>query len=132
QSYNRCSYVIDNPLAYVDPSGHEEVETIIVTAQRLVQQDGWSESDVRAFERSMFGDFSGDPRGGQERAEKGKESKTVCRATQAVSFVHAHQADAATVAQQLGLPTQYVLGLSGIESQWGTSNPARSANNFFG
>jgi len=36
------------------------------------------------------------------------------------------------VAQQLGVPTQNVLGLSGIESQWGTSNAARSANNFFG
>jgi RHS repeat-associated protein len=55
-----------------------------------------------------------------------------CGATQAVSFIKSHQADAATVAQQLGVPTQNVLGLSGIESTWGTSNAAQSANNFFG
>jgi hypothetical protein len=55
-----------------------------------------------------------------------------CGATQAVSFIKAHQADAALVAKQLGIPTQNVLGLSGIESTWGTSNIATSANNFFG
>ena len=55
-----------------------------------------------------------------------------CGATQAVSFIKAHQADAAIVAKQLGIPTQNVLGLSGIESFWGTSNIATSANNFFG
>ncbi len=49
-----------------------------------------------------------------------------------MSFIHANQAPAATVAQQLGVPTQNVLGLSGIESTWGTSNAAIQANNFFG
>ena len=48
----------------------------------------------------------------------------------AVGFIRAHQADAATVARQLKVPTQNVLGLSGIESQWGTSNAATQANNF--
>src|SRR5450755_311773 len=38
----------------------------------------------------------------------------------------------APVAKQLNVPTQNVLGLSGIESTWGTSHAAIQANNFFG
>jgi len=59
-------------------------------------------------------------------------SPSGCSATQAVSFIKTNQAAAAKVAQQLGVPTQNVLGLSGIESTWGTSNAATQANNFFG
>jgi Mannosyl-glycoprotein endo-beta-N-acetylglucosaminidase len=55
-----------------------------------------------------------------------------CNARQAVNFIQTHEADAATVAQQLNVPTQNILGLSGIESQWGRSNAATEANNFFG
>ena len=55
-----------------------------------------------------------------------------CSALSAVSLIHAHQDDAAIVARQLTVPTQIVLGLSGIQSKWGQSNAARYANNFFG
>lgn len=57
---------------------------------------------------------------------------TGCGAKQAVSFIHTNQAAAATIAQQLNVPTQNILGLSGIESNWGQSNAALQANNFFG
>jgi flagellum-specific peptidoglycan hydrolase FlgJ len=54
-----------------------------------------------------------------------------CNNVNAVTFVKTHQADAATVAQQLGLPTENILGLSGIESGWGLSRIATTGNNFF-
>jgi Mannosyl-glycoprotein endo-beta-N-acetylglucosaminidase len=57
---------------------------------------------------------------------------TGCNAKQAVSFIHTNQAAAATIAQRLNVPTQNILGLSGIESAWGQSNAALQANNFFG
>lgn len=48
------------------------------------------------------------------------------------SFMNAHQADAAQVAAQLGVPVQDILGLAGQESAWGTSSIAVNDNNFFG
>ena len=55
----------------------------------------------------------------------------VCNSSNAVAFIKAHQLDAATVAGQLGVPTENVLGLSGIESAWGLNRFARDGNNFF-
>jgi hypothetical protein len=56
----------------------------------------------------------------------------LCPATPSATFVQAHQAAAAEVARQLGVPTQNILGLSGIESRWGRSDVAKHANNYFG
>jgi len=57
---------------------------------------------------------------------------TGCNAKESVRFIHTNKAAAATVARQLGIPTENVLGLSGIESTWGRNNAAIQANNFFG
>jgi hypothetical protein len=69
---------------------------------------------------------------GSAPASQAANKGTGCGAKQALSFIHTNQAAAATVAQQLNVPTQNVLGLSGIESSWGQSNAALQANNFFG
>jgi hypothetical protein len=79
----------------------------------------------------MFGAAPTDS-SGTEMGTRPTTAPHPCSALSAVSFVHAHQDDAATVAQRLAVPTQNVLGLSGIESTWGQSNAARFANNFFG
>lgn len=71
------------------------------------------------------------PSGSQKQPQQQKKS-SLCNNKQAVNFIKEHQGDAANVAKQLGVPTENVLGLSGIESQWGTSNAAQSASNFFG
>jgi hypothetical protein len=47
-------------------------------------------------------------------------------------FVDAHLADAQTVADQLGVPVENILGLSAMESGWGSSRFATEGNNFFG
>jgi uncharacterized FlgJ-related protein len=49
----------------------------------------------------------------------------------AVAFIKAHQTEAAKVAEQLKVPTENILGLSGIESQWGQNRFAKEGNNFF-
>ena len=58
--------------------------------------------------------------------------KNPCTATNAVDFIQAHKSDAIKVANTLNVPTENILGLSGIESSWGKSNAAIKANNFFG
>jgi len=60
----------------------------------------------------------------------GGKAASPCNDRRAVSFVHAHQADAAAIAQTLGVPTENVLGLSARESGWGTGRFAQY-NAFF-
>lgn len=46
QSWNRYSYVFNNPMKYVDPSGYQAVEEVEVNGQRCgekCQRDGWGE-----------------------------------------------------------------------------------------
>jgi flagellum-specific peptidoglycan hydrolase FlgJ len=47
-------------------------------------------------------------------------------------FVDAHLADAQKAADQLGIPVENILGVSALESRWGTSRIATQGNNFFG
>lgn len=47
-------------------------------------------------------------------------------------FVDAHLADAQKAADQLGIPVENILGVSALESTWGTSRFAAQGNNFFG
>ena len=192
QSYNRYTYVNNNPLSYVDPTGFDECASggtgggdasgggdagsggsddgpddpdkpdSVRGRMKDAPNCGGSPSPPPApycgddCTRTVCGDCTPIPTpppipipgmppqltylnpnsgtgggGGGGATPQGNPNK-LCNATQAVSFIQAHQADAATVAQQLGVPTQNVLGLSGIESRWGTSNAAMSANNFFG
>ncbi|HTQ12315.1 MAG TPA: RHS repeat-associated core domain-containing protein [Rhizomicrobium sp.] len=61
----------------------------------------------------------------------GTKQDMLCNNANAVSFVKHHEADAAAVAQQLQVPTSFVLGLSAAESQYGTNRFSRLGNNFF-
>ena len=49
-----------------------------------------------------------------------------------LDFIRAHQADAEKIAKKLEVSVEWILGLSGTESGYGTSNIARKAKNFFG
>jgi len=51
---------------------------------------------------------------------------------ESADFVRAHRDEAAIVAQELNVPTSYVLGVSLIESRRGGSNAAIQHNNYFG
>ena len=55
-----------------------------------------------------------------------------CSVQPATSFMQTHAADAATLANELNVPTNYVLAVAGNESAYGTSNIAIGANNYFG
>jgi hypothetical protein len=46
-------------------------------------------------------------------------------------FIHAHQAEADALSKTSGVPSDYLLGLSGWESQWGANRFAAQGNNFF-
>ncbi len=47
-------------------------------------------------------------------------------------FVDAHLADAQKAADRLGIPVENILGVSALESTWGTSRIAVQGNNYFG
>ena len=47
------------------------------------------------------------------------------------NFIHTNQAAANSLSQQSGVPADYLLGLSGWESQWGANRFAQQGNNFF-
>src|ERR1051325_4286631 len=66
-----------------------------------------------------------------------KTMSDVCNVTYAVDFVKTNLSDAATVAQQLQVSTEFILGLSAAESGWGRDWNAtkvvngQPARNFF-
>jgi RHS repeat-associated protein len=161
QSWNRYAYVLNNPLTLLDPLGLATCEEQGLSPDYCVDveaKDPWAEypQDKPPSETGGVWEIPYDPLDGLRSLEYhnnfGRQLEIFlqltidtkasvappanngkgCNATGAVSFIHAHQADAATIANQLGVPVQNVLGLSGIESQWGTSNAALQANNFFG
>src|SRR4051812_49186232 len=49
---------------------------------------------------------------------------------QKLDWISAHMDDAAKVAQELGVTPAEILGLSALESGWGTGRFAREGNNF--
>ncbi|WP_353228891.1 glucosaminidase domain-containing protein [Novosphingobium sp.] len=49
----------------------------------------------------------------------------------AMDFIETHHKDAATIAASLNVPTEMILGLSGIESKWGQGRFAVQGNNYF-
>ncbi len=85
---------------------------------------------------------AGNPDGGQwtdQAGDEGDETGTQPVAgraddTQARKerFIDAHLSDAAAVARQFGIPVENIIGVSAVESGWGTSRFAREGNNYFG
>lgn len=55
-----------------------------------------------------------------DQPKKPAKPSKLCNNVNAVNFVKSNEADAASVANQLHVPTENVLGLSAHESQWGT------------
>jgi uncharacterized FlgJ-related protein len=49
-----------------------------------------------------------------------------------INFILKYQNDAQEIASLLGIPKEWLMGLSATESAYGTSNIARKAKNFFG
>lgn len=49
-----------------------------------------------------------------------------------LDFIRAHRAEAAAIAKQLDIPVEDILGLSGLESTFGTSRIAQEDNDYFG
>jgi flagellum-specific peptidoglycan hydrolase FlgJ len=69
---------------------------------------------------------------GTLQRQQNPRPNALCNNTNAVQFVKVHRADAASVAQQLQVPTENVLGTAAEESEWGTSHICQAFNNFFG
>ncbi len=143
QSFNLFAYVKNRPMTYTDPWGL--VPTIQIPCPDSAPPGaycfGYPGPDRIPYNPYStiihwiyFGPDSGGSSGAAGRGigTKPGTGPHPCSALSAVSFIHAHQDDAATVARQLTVPTQNVLGISGIESNWGQSNAAVFANNFFG
>jgi len=154
QSLNRYAYALNNPTSMIDPSGLDPCPDqpdnpfCIATTSTPNPPPGCDPNDPSSCGNSPGSDSGGSSpippeleqywfwqewlqwysANGPARTNNG----TGCNAKQAVSFIHTNQAAAATIAQQLNVPVQNILGLSGIESFWGQSNAALKANNFFG
>ncbi len=60
------------------------------------------------------------------------DQNKACSVQPATSFMQDNTADASSLASELGVPTYYVLAMAGDESQYGTSNIAVGAHNYFG
>lgn len=52
QSYNRYSYVLNNPLRYTDPSGHEDVQTSAAGRAALLAEDADAAGVVQRAQQS--------------------------------------------------------------------------------
>ncbi len=54
-----------------------------------------------------------------------------CNNLKAIAFVMKYKSDCMLIAKQLDLPTENVLGLAALESQYGEGRIAKTYNNFF-
>jgi flagellum-specific peptidoglycan hydrolase FlgJ len=70
-------------------------------------------------------------RKGEGKKQGGAKKSPSCYPN-VVQFMLAHWADAASVANGLGVPPENVLGVAAEESGWGSSSIAQQANNYFG
>jgi len=81
---------------------------------------------------SRSGEFTSGPNGTSTASTKAQKSgkEPLREKSDAQKFIDAHQKDAVIIASSLNVPTENILGLSGLESFWG-KGPFAKYNNFF-
>jgi flagellum-specific peptidoglycan hydrolase FlgJ len=67
----------------------------------------------------------------KKKAGASSSQSKLCNVKEPMEFIRIHRVDAAAVASELGVPTAFLLGLSGKESQWGAGRFAAQGNAFF-
>lgn len=67
----------------------------------------------------------------KKKAAVSSSQSKLCNVKEPMEFIRIHKADASDVASDLGVPTAFLLGLSGKESQWGAGRFAVQGNAFF-
>jgi len=146
QSLNRYAYVENNPLNFVDSLGLCEITGTMTiswydgsgglisseTSNVDFGDDGNGPCSSVDFSGGVFpsgvGDGSGVDGGG---GSGGPNNGCPAGPANVYNFIQANQAAANTLAQQSGVSADYLLGLSGWESQWGANRFAAQGNNFF-
>jgi RHS repeat-associated protein len=148
QSWNRYSYVENDPVNFLDPTGLERssIEEFMGCVDAPFGGPWtWRCDPTRSAEGGTprgggGGPIVEEPRGGggTEGGEEGEENyrpecdRSIEKNKTYLDFIEAYRADAQELAEELDVPTASILGLSAEESQFGKSNIAQQAHNFFG
>jgi|YNPMSStandDraft_1061717.scaffolds.fasta_scaffold07673_3 hypothetical protein len=143
QGWNRYEYVENDPVNWYDPSGLLALcpfGTVTAPDGRScrgidVLEEAFTRLDINVAPPVPGGGGGRDVAGGEDfdferyRPEcDRRDPENVKR----LNSIGEYREDAAAVAEQLGVPTEAILGLSGHESGWGLGRFAREGNNFFG
>jgi RHS repeat-associated protein len=128
---NIYAYVGNNPVNLVDPSGLEEICYMEIVRSGWVDGSG---SDVGVTANTYREVCSNADSGeGNEAGEPGTKSPgRKCLGQPFASFFAANGAAAQSIAFQRRSDPTMLLGLSALESGWGTSRQATTQNNPFG
>ncbi len=150
QGWNRYAYVAGDPVNYYDPagmdacSGNYGVPCFSITVVRFLYflwlrsfgGGGGGSSDLLVAEAAEPIEL---PEPGLDLEFEPPESgiRPECDRrdplnVKKLNWIAAHRKDAAAVAGGLEVTTEAILGLSALESGWGTGRFAQEANNFFG
>jgi RHS repeat-associated protein len=150
QGWNRYAYVAGDPVNYYDPagldacSGNYGVPCFSITVVRFLYflwlrsfggggGGSWDLLVAEAAEPIELPepglDLEFEPPESGNRPECDRRDPLNVKK---LNWIAAHRKDAAAVAGGLEVTTEAILGLSALESGWGTGRFAQEANNFFG
>jgi RHS repeat-associated protein len=127
--YGWCDQINKTVPAPTNTNNNGATYTLVVGAAGPVWMNNVSGEEMTSIDDGELGlpDYGS---GGQSGPPA--PPNKACGVQPATGFMQVHKADAATLANELHVPTNYVLAVAGNESAYGTSNIAVGANNYFG
>ncbi len=130
QSWNRYSYVQNDPVNYGDPMGLQRQAPWKILD--ILTSEGWKMFMFPNWDYDPFeGDGGGGGGGGGSSPPPECDMKNDGNA-RVITFLRANRDAAADLSKETGLDANFILAWAGHESGWGAGSAARKNNNFFG